>query len=96
MQTHTRMEGMTTVKTYDSLIGVSKMNGRTESAESTMTIDDQRAANRQAVSAAGGRIGKTLQTLDQSGFRIPSLRRLPNHPRPCPSRRERWARRRLP
>jgi DNA invertase Pin-like site-specific DNA recombinase len=58
------------MKTFDSLIRVSKMNGRTESAESTMTIDDQTVANRQAVRDVGGRIGKTLKALDQSGFSV--------------------------
>ena len=46
------------------------MNGRAETAESTMTIDDQTAANRQAVRDVGGRIGKTFKALDQSGFTV--------------------------
>jgi hypothetical protein len=58
------------MKTYDSLIRVSKMNGRAETADSTMTIDDQTAANRQAVRDVGGRVGKTLKALDQSGFSV--------------------------
>jgi site-specific DNA recombinase len=58
------------MKTYDSLIRVSKMNGRAETADSTLTIDDQAAANRRAVRDVGGRVGKTLKALDQSGFSV--------------------------
>jgi DNA invertase Pin-like site-specific DNA recombinase len=58
------------MKTYDSLIRVSKMNGRAETADSTLTINDQEAANRRAVKDAGGRIGKTFKALDQSGFSV--------------------------
>jgi DNA invertase Pin-like site-specific DNA recombinase len=58
------------VKTYDTLIRVSKMNGRKESAESTMTTDDQAAATARAIKEAGGRRGKTFEALDQSGFTI--------------------------
>jgi site-specific DNA recombinase len=60
----------TEVKTYDALIRVSKMNGRKESAESTMTLDDQAGAIRHAIKATGGRRGKTFEALDQSGFTI--------------------------
>jgi hypothetical protein len=63
------MEG-STVKTYDALIRVSKMNGRKESAETTMTTDDQEAAIARAIKEAGGRRGRTLEALDQSGFTI--------------------------
>jgi DNA invertase Pin-like site-specific DNA recombinase len=58
------------VKTYDTLIRVSKMNGRKESAESTMTTDDQAAAAARAIREAGGRRGKAFEALDQSGFTI--------------------------
>lgn len=58
------------MKTYDSLIRVSKMNGRVETADSTLTVDDQAAANRRAVRDVGGRVGKTLKALDQSGFSV--------------------------
>src|SRR5262245_28101877 len=60
----------TRVKVYDSLIRVSKMNGRKESAESTMTTDDQDAACRRTIREAGGRRGRTFEALDQSGFTI--------------------------
>jgi hypothetical protein len=58
------------VKTYDALIRVSKMNGRKESAESTMTLDDQDAAIRRSIKEAKARRGLTLEALDQSGFTI--------------------------
>ena len=58
------------MKTYDSLIRVSKMNGRVETDDSTMTINDQANANRQAVRDVGGRIGKTFKAKDQSGFTV--------------------------
>jgi site-specific DNA recombinase len=58
------------VKTYDALIRVSKMNGRKESAESTMTTDDQAAAIARAIREVGGRRGMTHEALDQSGFTI--------------------------
>jgi DNA invertase Pin-like site-specific DNA recombinase len=58
------------VKTYDALIRVSKMNGRKESAESTMTLDDQDGAIASAIREAKGRRGLTLEALDQSGFTI--------------------------
>jgi DNA invertase Pin-like site-specific DNA recombinase len=59
-----------TVKAYDALIRVSKMNGRKESAETTMTTDDQEAAIARAIKEAGGRRGRTFEALDQSGFTI--------------------------
>ena len=58
------------MKTYDALIRVSKMNGRKESAESTMTTDDQAAAIVRAIREVGGRRGMTHEALDQSGFTI--------------------------
>lgn len=58
------------MKTYDALIRVSKMNGRKESAESTMTTDDQAAAIVRAIKEVGGRRGMTHEALDQSGFTI--------------------------
>ena len=59
------------MKTYDSLIRVSKINGRIETADSTLTVDsNQGTADRHAVHDVGGRIGKTLKALDQSGFSV--------------------------
>jgi len=58
------------VKVFDEIIRVSAMNGREESAESTKTIGDQRAANRSAAKEAGGRIGRSFKLLDQSGRTI--------------------------
>jgi DNA invertase Pin-like site-specific DNA recombinase len=55
------------VKKFDSLIRVSKMNGREESAESTLTIRDQREAVKAAAAEAGGRIVREHKALDQSG-----------------------------
>lgn len=57
-------------KTYDSLIRVSKMGSRLESADSTMTITDQRDANAHAVKQAGGVVGKELLAIDQSGYSV--------------------------
>lgn len=57
-------------KTYDSLIRVSKMGSRVVSADSTMTIDDQRDANEHAVSEAGGLVGKELLAIDESGYSV--------------------------
>lgn len=58
------------MKVYDELIRVSQMNGRHEQDESTRTIDDQARANRAAAQQLGGRIGKTMKELDESGFTI--------------------------
>lgn len=58
------------MKTYDSLIRVSRMNGRVETDDSTLTINDQANANRRAVRDVGGRIGKTMKATDQSGFSV--------------------------
>jgi DNA invertase Pin-like site-specific DNA recombinase len=58
------------MKTYDALIRVSKMNGRKESAETTMTVDDQDQAIARAINEAKGRRGVTVDALDQSGFTI--------------------------
>jgi DNA invertase Pin-like site-specific DNA recombinase len=55
-------------KTYDVIVRVSKMNGRTEHAESTMTLDDQLALCKAAIAEQGGRVGKVFKALDQSGF----------------------------
>jgi DNA invertase Pin-like site-specific DNA recombinase len=55
---------------YDALIRVSKMNGRSEADEATMTIRDQEAAIAHAIAARGGRRGKTFKAIDQSGFTI--------------------------
>lgn len=58
------------MKVYDSLIRVSKMAGRVESAESTMTITDQRDANEYAIRAKGGQLGIEIMALDASGRTI--------------------------
>jgi hypothetical protein len=58
------------VKTYDELIRVSSMGERGETDESTRTIEDQKRANRDAVKELGGRIGKTIKMLDESGFTV--------------------------
>lgn len=59
---------------FDSLIRVSKMDGRVESAESTMTIIDQRGANEHAIRAKGGRVGREFRALDQSGSTVTESR----------------------
>jgi site-specific DNA recombinase len=56
------------VKTYDYVIRVSRMNGREESADSTMTVDDQRARAHEEIAAAGGRVGVEHKATDVSGF----------------------------
>jgi DNA invertase Pin-like site-specific DNA recombinase len=56
------------MQTYDYIIRVSKTNGRDESAESTMTIADQRDAATEAIRGAGARIGVEHKALDESGF----------------------------
>lgn len=58
------------MKVYDSLIRVSKMAGRVESAESTMTITDQRDANEYAIRMKGGQLGIEIMALDASGRTI--------------------------
>lgn len=66
-----------TTKVYDPIIRVSRMNGREESAESTMTIADQRAGTRDAIRKRHGRVGRELKALDHSGFDVatnPALR----------------------
>jgi DNA invertase Pin-like site-specific DNA recombinase len=65
------------MKTYDPIIRVSRMNGREESAESTMTIADQRAATRDSIRKRHGRVGRELKATDHSGFDVannPALR----------------------
>jgi DNA invertase Pin-like site-specific DNA recombinase len=57
-------------KTIDLLVRVSRMGERVESAESTITVDDQDGAMRQAIHAGGGRVGQSFKMLDQSGFTI--------------------------
>jgi site-specific DNA recombinase len=56
--------------TYDTLIRVSKMNGRKASADSTMTLTDQRSLIRGELARIGGRQGKPFDALDQSGFTV--------------------------
>lgn len=58
------------MRTFDSLIRVSKMGSRTESADSTMTVDDQRDANMHAITAAGAKLGKEYLALDVSGYSV--------------------------
>jgi hypothetical protein len=57
-------------KTLDLLVRVSKMGDRIESAESTLTIQDQVDGMKAAIREAGARPGKLLKVLDQSGFTI--------------------------
>lgn len=54
----------------DLLIRVSKTNGRIESAESTITIGQQRDGMVEAIKAKGHTPGIEIQMLDQSGFDI--------------------------
>jgi DNA invertase Pin-like site-specific DNA recombinase len=56
--------------TYDTLIRVSKMNGRKASADSTMTLTDQRSLIRGELARIQGRQGKAFEALDQSGFTV--------------------------
>jgi DNA invertase Pin-like site-specific DNA recombinase len=55
---------------YDTLIRVSKMNGRKASADSTMTLTDQRTLINGELGRVGGRKGKAYEALDQSGFTV--------------------------
>jgi hypothetical protein len=55
------------MKTYDYIIRVSRMGDRIESAESTMTIDDQRERARATINAVGGRVGKEHLAVNVSG-----------------------------
>jgi DNA invertase Pin-like site-specific DNA recombinase len=55
---------------YDTLIRVSKMNGRKASADSTMTLTDQRSLIDGELQRVGGRKGKSFEALDQSGFTV--------------------------
>jgi site-specific DNA recombinase len=55
---------------YDTLIRVSKMNGRKASADSTMTLTDQRSLIKGELARIGGRQGKPFEALDQSGFTV--------------------------
>jgi DNA invertase Pin-like site-specific DNA recombinase len=55
---------------YDTLIRVSKMNGRKASADSTMTLTDQRSLIDGELRRVGGRKGKSFEALDQSGFTV--------------------------
>jgi DNA invertase Pin-like site-specific DNA recombinase len=57
-------------KTIDLLVRVSKMGDRLESAESTLTIEDQVRFMEDAIRAGGHRPGITIKMLDQSGFTI--------------------------
>jgi DNA invertase Pin-like site-specific DNA recombinase len=55
---------------YDTLIRVSKMNGRKASADSTMTLTDQRSLIKGELARIGGRKGRDFDALDQSGFTV--------------------------
>jgi DNA invertase Pin-like site-specific DNA recombinase len=55
---------------YDTLIRVSKMNGRKASADSTMTLTDQRSLIAGELQRVDGRKGKSFEALDQSGFTV--------------------------
>jgi DNA invertase Pin-like site-specific DNA recombinase len=55
---------------YDTLIRVSKMNGRKASADSTMTLTDQRSLIDGELQRVDGRKGKSFEALDQSGFTV--------------------------
>jgi DNA invertase Pin-like site-specific DNA recombinase len=55
---------------YDTLIRVSKMNGRKASADSTMTLTDQRTLINGELTRVGGRKAKAFEALDQSGFTV--------------------------
>jgi DNA invertase Pin-like site-specific DNA recombinase len=55
---------------YDTLIRVSKMNGRKASADSTMTLTDQRSLIKGELARVGGRQARAFEALDQSGFTV--------------------------
>jgi DNA invertase Pin-like site-specific DNA recombinase len=55
---------------YDTLIRISKMNGRKASADSTMTLTDQRSLIDGELQRVDGRKGKSFEALDQSGFTV--------------------------
>jgi DNA invertase Pin-like site-specific DNA recombinase len=57
-------------KSYDTLTRVSNMNGRKESADSTMTLVDQKALITGELARIGGKQGKTFEALDESGFTV--------------------------
>jgi site-specific DNA recombinase len=58
------------MNSYDTLIRVSKMNGRKASADSTMTLTDQRALIKGELARIGGRQARAFEALDQSGFTV--------------------------
>ena len=60
---------MTTTQ-FDTLIRVSKMNGRKASADSTMTLTDQRSLISGELGRIDGRKGKEIEAKDQSGFTV--------------------------
>jgi DNA invertase Pin-like site-specific DNA recombinase len=55
---------------FDTLIRVSKMNGRNASADSTMTLTDQRSLIKGELHRIGGRQARAFEALDQSGFTV--------------------------
>jgi recombinase/resolvase-like protein/recombinase-like zinc beta ribbon protein len=52
---------------FDYIIRVSRMGDRAESADSTLTIDDQRQRCREVITARGGRTGREHKATDVSG-----------------------------
>jgi DNA invertase Pin-like site-specific DNA recombinase len=58
------------MNSYDTLIRVSKMNGRKASADSTMTLTDQRSLIKGELARIGGRQAHAFEALDQSGFTV--------------------------
>ena len=58
-------------KTFDSLIRVSRVNGRNLSgSDGGHTIRSQTDKNRHAIEHLGGRVGRVYQALDESGSTI--------------------------
>lgn len=58
------------LKVYDVLIRVSKLDGRKVSADTTMTVDDQRKAAHEIITANDGIVGREYMALDQSGYTV--------------------------
>src|SRR3954471_23884707 len=52
----------------DGAVRVSKLGERIISADSTITLEDQRRKLHEAAAAVGKRIGRVFELLDQSGF----------------------------
>jgi len=56
------------METYDIIIRVSRMGKRRESADPTMTLDDQEARCRQRIEAEHGGVGRVHDARDVSGW----------------------------